>query len=810
MLKNYLIITLRNLSRDKLYAVINIISLSIGVTGFLLVSLYLMQQLSFDRHNEQLDKIFRVNMEVSRDGTEGLWAITPEHFATLALKDYPQIEQMVRFHRLSVDPVLFQHQASAFYEEGVYVADNSVFSMFTHEILLGNSENALSEPQTMAVSASFALRYFGDINPIGQTVSSGGSDYRITLVFEDLPGNTHLKYDALIAYAGAFVSEYSAPSLWSQSYYTYIIFNENYATSNFHEISDDFYANHMEDFSNRRGLGNIDINFYIEPLGRIHFYSNAQEDQPRGNIFYLYAFAVVGLFLLIVACINYVNLATARSTKNLKQVGIRKILGAERKSLIYQYLGESFFFSFSAVVIGASLAELLSTVLSTSLFQGENLSLNLLTDPLAAAGLVTLALLIGFCSGLYPAFSVTSSSVAASLRGNDKKSNSRFRQFLVLTQFTVSVAVISCTMLMYLQMEYIHSRDLGFEKDNRLILNVRGGDNVENTPRFIQQLKELDGISNASMSWLGVPGGTTSYRDTNVIDDSGETKNLGVYYTRADYNYLNTLGIDLVEGRNFDENISTDSSRSVLINETMARVLEWENPVGRIVKGRSVDMAVVGVVRDYHFQQLHSEIGPLLIAFDNHDYLKDMSDSRKKAENRQLIIELSSAADTSVLENIEEGWRAFDPVHPFEYQYLDVSLNQLYDSGQQQMTSIAVFSVICIFISCLGLFGLTTFTTEQRTKEIGIRKVLGASTPNILVMLFRTISLIILSASVIATVISIWAMNRWLESFYYHSEIDILVFFAAFFMALVIAFVVIALQSFRAAVRNPVMALRFE
>ncbi|MCG8412911.1 MAG: FtsX-like permease family protein, partial [Pseudomonadales bacterium] len=589
------------------------------------------------------------------------------------------------------------------------------------------------------------------------------------------------------------------------NHYTYLTFNENFDARRFSEISDDFYSRYMADFGDQFGQSS---RFLIEPLTDIHLYSTTNNDQPRGNIYYVISFAVIGTFVLIIACVNYINLATARSFRKIREVAIRKLLGAEKKRLTIQFLAESLLLSSIAVAIGLSLVEALIAFTPLESFLGKEISLTQWGIGALVVGSVLLAALIGLISGIYPALYISGTKPVATLKQSESSANSIVRQLLVLTQFTVSVSVISCALLMYMQMQYVNTQPLGFEKENKIVLDVRGAEQIESLPIFTNEIRTDPDVLETSTVFLGIPGGRTSNRFFSTLDENGEPENYSFFNMHVDFDFLDLMEIELVAGRGFDRNISGDVANSVLINEKMVQRLGWDQPLGKVINPGDRDRVVVGVVKDFHFQRLQNEIEPLVIFPD------DQSESGlfpvERTQLRQLIISLSGTADTESLDYIRDRWQEFDPLRPFEYEFLENSLNELYTSSQQQMVLIGAFSLASILISCLGLYGLTAFTMEQRTKEIGIRKTLGASTVQIILMLFRNILKLILYGSVIAAFISFLAMTEWLQGFYYHTEINLFVFFLSSAIALAIAFVTVALQSRKTAQANPIEALRYE
>lgn len=807
MILNGLKTILRNLYRDPVYSLINIIGLSIGIACCIVLGLYLYSELTYDKHFSKHERIYRISSEISANGTVSSFAQTAPALGPLMAADNSQIEAFVRINLpRNTNSVFstFTYGENRRAWDDVLLADYNIFHVFDHRVIFGDPETALLDPNSIAVSESFSQFYFGDENPVGRVIEGSTSDHVISLVFANLPDNTHLKYDALLPYRpdedrqNPSFSEQVANSLWYARWdYTYILMPEGFNPNSFATTSDDFYNKYMASLPERF---NSSVRFFLEPLHEIHLRSTTQGDQPRGSMFYVFALLGIAIFVLSVAAINYMNLATARLTKRNKEISIRKLLGAQRHQLIGRFLGESLFFATAATLLGLVIVNITLQSSPLNSLLNKSLSLVALTEPLPLSLLVLGTLFIGLISGAYPALLLSKST---NLHDVNIK-NGNMRQVLVFVQFLVSVSVISCAIQMYLQMKYIDQKSLGFEKENKLILNISSASYVEQIPVFRSQLLQNSNILNVSSSWSHLDR-TISFEQAEVENSAGEFETLAYHWFNVDEHFIDTLDIRLLTGRNFDPAISTDRNRAIMVNQTLVERMGWENPIGKRLR-YSLDAEpsyVVGVLEDFHFQGLQYEISPMILWFP-------LSEINRSYASRVLTIKISEGNTALALNFIREQWQSFYPDQPFEYEFLDDSLSEFYTTDINQMRLVALFAGLCIFVSCLGLFGLSVFTIDQRTKEIGIRKVLGASNFRIISILISSIARIVMIASMTASVIAYWIMSEWLDDFYYHDEINFWAFISAAILSAGIASVTMAVQSYNATTANPISALRYE
>ena len=816
MLKMYLLIALRKLAKEKIYVVINILSLSLGIGSFLILSLYLRSELTFDQHFSNHESIYRISTHFQQANAGAAdFAVTQEGIGPLLVQDYPQLGAHVRF-RNSTQNVL-SYEDTRFSWDDIYLVDENVFDVFDHDILAGDVETALLDMNSIAVSESFARSYFGNEDPIGKILESDSFSYRVTLVFADLPENTHLKYSALYPYRALsqFVPDYEdnyIRGLTGVNIFTYLMVNPNFDPASFDGIIEDFVEKYMLE-----PLGRMNSTFRAEitRLDEVHFAESLPGDRPNGNIFYVYGFAAVAIFILLIACINYMNLATARATKRSKEVGMRKVVGASQSQLIGQFLGESLVFTIIALLFGLIMAVLALAFTPMSVLMGKEQLLSGLLDPAIIVGMVVLVLGVTVLSGLYPAFYLSSISPMAALSKsqNSWRSGMSIRQFLVLAQMTISIFVIACTLLMSQQMSYIANKPLGFNKENQVWIDLRGVDLIEDLPTLRNELIAETNIIEVVDTGM-VPGFGNGINMIPMENNEGVIGPEQVDRIVVGLNYIDGLGIKVVAGRAFSVERDTDSSSVMMVNEAMVRKMGWDEPIGKqIGDSDNFRATVIGVTSDFHYAPLNNEIGPLLIQPLSNDF-SSVPEQTRPLQRRSIIVNITGDNVGETLNIIEEKIKLFDPSHVFDPSFIDARLDELYRSETNLMGLTEIFAAICILISAMGLFGLASFNTEQRNKEIGVRKVLGASSLQIVTLLCKNLVVLIAVAAVPATIVSYVTINNWVERFAYRAEPSIfeaaLPFIAAIIAVSLIALLTVIIQSLKTARSNPIEALRYE
>ena len=730
--------------------------------------------------------------------------------------DYPAIKALVRFQSNgggngSTGGLAVHHGDDTYYWQNSYFADDNVFQVFSHKIIYGDPHTALKDASSVAVSERFARKYVGSANPIGETIKTdSGTASRITLVFADLPPNTHLKYDLLFSGNSPYLRESDDPttrrlSLWSPSVYTYLVVAPGFDPRAWPRISDEFFKRYMAVTAK---TFNGSWHSWLQPLTAIHLHSDIGYDQPTGNSIYLYGCAAVVLFILVVACINYMNLATARATRRAHSVGIRKILGASRLSLGMQFLAEAVLFSLAAEVLGLAIAEVALRLTGINTLMGQQVSLDVTQHPTLVAAMIGLGVLVGLLTGIYPAFYLSSWAPLPALASKTaaSKGTLRLRETLVLVQFTVSVAVITCTMLMAAQLRYIGAKSLGFKKENQLVVTLRGVSTIEKINTIRSELARNSGVLGESEAEV-IMGQPPALLLISMENNERALTPFATYNMPIGEDFVRVAGLTVVHGRDFSRRLLTDIGANFLVNEAAVRKMGWSEPLGKRVQLGNVSGRVVGVVQDFNFKSLHTLVEPLVM-YPLVDDFASVPEVLRAYQQRLLIVSISGRDVDKTLRYVAGVMARVDPKHPFEYQFLDDALDNLYSSEHRLTKLIGIFASICILIACLGLFGLAAFATEQRTREIGIRKVLGATTWQVISLLSRRILILVVIASALAAVLSYFAMDEWLTGFAYRTGINPLLFVVTGAGAAALAFITVALQSFRVASADPVVALR--
>jgi putative ABC transport system permease protein len=811
MANNEIRAAFRTFYREKSYAAVNLSGLSLAIACSLILGLYLRSELTYDQHHLRHKQIFRVVNEFAHSGPPDRMAYTPMPLGPMLKENYPEVKDYVRFLPPN-QKVLIRSGDKTLYWENVYSTDENVFDIFTHRVLYGDPKTALKDPSSAAVSETFARQYFGDSNPIGKTIHAEagqtfeGIPRRITLVFRDLAENTHLKYDVLFRWVDP---PNIRQALFGVSLFTYLLMPENYRIDDFKIVSNSFFARFMEE---RLKTTHSTWKGWLQPLADIHLHSDLLFDLPTGNRYYIYGFAAVAVFILLVACINYVNLAIARAAKRAKEIGMRKILGASRSFLMFRFLSEAVIFSLIATVFGAALVEIVLRLTPIHDLLGKSLQFRLTDEPALLLWMLGLSLFIGLLSGIYPALylsSIAPLSALASSQGG-KKGNFRLRELLVLTQFTVSVIVVACTLIMAQQMRYVSNKPLGFNKENRVLINLHGLDVIEKFTTIKNELLQDSRIMGIAATSTMISTDQFLPASQGMVDNKdGVLEATSFAYIQVTEDFWDVMDMQMVSGRNFSKKLLTDVGLTCVINETMAKVRGWQEPLGKRIQLGGYNGKVIGVVKDFHFKSLHSPVEPLVM-FQFIDDLQNVSAAQRAAVQRVMILRIVGKDSGKTLEFLRAKFAEYDPWHPFEFAFLDESNDRLYLSEKRLMKMTGIFSGICIFISCLGLFGLAAFTAEQRTKEIGIRKVLGASASQIIMMLARKTLWLVLAGSVVASIVAYYAMDEWLSGFASGLASGRFVFVISAAIVIAVAFITVALQSYRAARANPALTLRYE
>ncbi len=793
MLKNYILTAIRSLLRNKGFSTINILGLSIGLASFILISLYVYHELSFDRYHVKADRIFRI-VENLRTENEMLFQSTSSPpMGPFMLKDFPEVESYVRFQQWNL---LVTKDDKAFYEPDSFIADSTVFDVFSFPLVKGNPKTALTQPYSVVVTESMAKKYFGDANPVGQMLKMDDDQFKVTGVAKDVPDNSHFQFNCLISFSTwSSRNKQNEMRAWFwNGFHTYVLLRDKQAVAKVRSGMAKFISRNVE----KGGMYYEDLP--LQPLASIYLETpRSWENGKRGSVNNIYILSIIALFILAIAAFNYVNLATARASRRLKEVGLRKVLGAQRRTLIAQFLGESIIVSLVSSVMGVALAwialpvfnELLETSLSFSVF----------TSPVyLVAAVVLLAITLGLISGAYPALVISGFQPLQIFRpaAGSMFSQQRFRKVLVTAQFAISITLVAGTLLVFNQLTMVRSRDLGFTKDATLILPTNGDTVItKHLDAIKNELMKVDGVVSIAGSST-VPGQPSNnlYSEIEVTEGKMSPTNINTNF--VDHDFIPGYEIKMLAGRNFDRNNKADDTTAFILNETAVKDFGWtpENAIGRKVRQQGPSGRVIGVVKDYHYVSLHHAVAPLML--------------RLAARVGRLAIRLKSENIPATVDRVGETWKILAPNLPYTFTFLDQQYDKQYKADAQLGRVASVFSGLAIFVGCLGLLGLTSFSVERRVKEIGIRKVLGASIQNVMLLIAREFVVLIGIAFLVAVPVTSYLVGQWLNNFTEHVAIGAWPFLAAGLSVLAIACLTISWLSFNAASSNPTQALRNE
>ena len=796
MLHHYLLIFWRILLRNKVYTGLNIAGLAIGISSCILISLYIQDELSYDRHFDKADRIYKLASSLTMQGDEQLVGSVPYGLAPTLEQIYPDLEATVRLQAMSKQTVWYDDRMMNV--EGFYFSDDTFFDIFNHEFILGNPQTVLQDPNTIVLTKEMAEKLFGSAQAaMGRQIRTSKRSLEVTAVIQN-PKQSHLKFTGLISMSSlgkeALAEKEQGQGWHFYHTYTYALLKDPKQQQEFYNVVNNFGESVIAPMLQKENL-NITVEFFPQPLTAIHLEASVPGDPtPPGNRTNLYIFGFVAVFVLLIACINYTNLATARSAKRAHEVGLRKTVGASRSQLIGQFLGESLVMTLLATVLALVLVEFLLPAFN--LLTEKSITHTTLINSQLILSLVGLVVLITVLAGGYPAFFLSGFKPMAVLRAdrNPGSGNALLRKTLVVTQFAISIALIICTLVVVNQMLHLKNSTLGFDKEQVMVIAIQPGDTA-----VVNHLKSIKGelLQHPQVKQVAA---TTFVPGDDLSTSLYSFPNGGTYEDRSfnaiwvDLDFMNLLGTDLVDGRFFNAERPNEQN-TVLINEALAKHLNWTDPVGKKIRAGETDITVIGLVKDFHYQSLHHKIQPLLI-FPAVTWA------------RYLTVRVSPEDVRSTISFVEEKWGTFDPKHPMEYFFLDEHFDKQYRAEEKLLTIFGYFTLLTIIIACMGLFGLASFTAEQRTKEIGIRKVLGSSVSGIVVLLSRDFAVLVLIAILIACPVAWYGMNVWLQDFAYRTELSWLVFLAAGFAALTIALLTVSYQALKAATLNPVQALR--
>ena len=800
MLKNFLKTSWRNLLRDKSYSIINILGLAIGIASCILISLFILDELSYDRFHEKSERIYRMYTDGKFGNNEFTSLNIPNPAKDALLDEFGQVESATHF--FDTDQVRFEYGDKVFIEDRVFYADADFFNVFTFPMVKGDPQTALSEPQQVVLTESSARKLFGREDPVGKMVKIYGDNlYTVTGVCKDVPENSHFHFNYLISYSSSSVSK--DPQWINSQVYTYLVLNKGVNPGKFEKqlrlLVEKYVGPNVESFmgvnlQEFEANGNS-YNFYIKPLEEIYLHSEVRDQiEPVSDISRVYYFSVIAIFILVIACINFMNLATAKYANRAKEVGLRKVVGSRRKQLISQFLTESIMISFFAVLVSIVLVELF--IPGFNQVAQKSIELKYFSNWYFLPVLAFFTVLVGVLAGMYPAFFLSSFSPLKILKGNVNRGvkGNRLRGILVTSQFVITIALFISTAIIYQQNQYMTNKKLGFDKEKIVVLE-RAYHLEGSLESFIKELKKSPRIQSASVS-NSIPGrdygGSTMQVEGRSSDD---LEFFLVNYVRE--GYLETMGMKLLMGRFFTEDFS-DNPSSVVVNKKAIEELGFENPLGKYLQLGDQRFTIIGVIENHHITSLQNEIRPLALRYEGSPYYD------------YLPVKLNTGEMNQTIEHIEKAWSEFTGDQPFSYFFMDDDFDKLYAAEQRTAKVFSIFSILAIFIACLGLLGLSAFMAEKRTKEIGIRKALGAKPGNILKILYKEVLLLLALATLISWPLTYYLMDQWLASYAYKVSLNVTPFLFSSCVALIIAVFTTSFQAMKAANTNPAYTLKDE
>lgn len=808
MLKNYFKVALRSLRKQFGYSFINIFGLAIGLTCFILIGLFVQFELSYDTFHEKADRVYRIAKESPTKRFLGntISTATPDPLRDALLDEFPEVEHVTQVAKAHS---LVEYGENGFYEDGLY-ATTQFFDVFSFPLLRGNPQTALIEPNSIVITESLANKLFGAQDPMGQSLtiytlsSENNNDFKVmnvTGVALDVPANSHFTFNFLVPPASSHEL-----SLWfgdwrSNSYLTYASLQPDYSLPAFTTKLSVLASKHLSSLEYFQEHPNELPSFFPQALTDIHLHSHSSyELGTNGNFKYIYLFSAIALLILIIACINYINLATVRSSTRLMEVGVRKVMGAHRKQLIGQFMSEAILPSLLALVIAIGLATLLLPSFNT--LTSREITLDMGTNGMFFFVLLLLGLGVGIAAGSYPALMISSFNPVNIIKGARpvKKNSVSLRDVLVVVQFAVTIILVIGTIVIQRQLNYIESANTGFSRDQVVMIEIED--------RTIYDDK-YETVKQSLMSHPGVLGVTAAQTNPTDIDASGRARDwegsesgesIHVYRSIIQHGFVEMFDLELVEGRAFSESMPIDEREGILINEALKNQLGWDTAVGKPFNFHGREARVTGVLKDYNFHSFHHEIAPLALFIDSGWWFA----------YQRIFVKVAPGRMQESLASIEQTMKDFSPSYPFTYSFLDDAYGQLYETETRLGQMFNYFTVLALFIACMGLVGLAAFTAQQRTKEIGVRKVLGASMLDILVLLSKDYTRLILIAFIIAVPIGYIGQSRWLQEYAHHASIGWGIFLVAGITVLAISWVTVSYQSLRVALANPVKSLRHE
>jgi putative ABC transport system permease protein len=789
MINNLIKTALRHIRKHLGYSLLNVLGLTIGTSSALFLIIYVADEVSYDRYNENADRIYRVSSKITETDDQFTWNVAQIPMGPQVVQDYPEVQSFVRFINMPRD--LYKFEDKEYIEENFYYVDSTLFDIFTYKVISGDVKSATRDPKKIVLTKTVAARYFGNSDPIGKTLTTGDNTFEVTGIIEDVPSNSHFRFDAVAA-------RNNLPKqlgTWGNfGVFTYLLFPHDLDVKAFETKIQGMYDAHMKTIFEPL---KIKIEYILEPITRIHLYStNPGEPEPTGSITYVIIFGIVALFLVLIAAMNYMNLATARSTSRAREVGLRKVVGSRRGPLVTQFLSESVILTLISLLISVIL--LIILLPKFNLLAGKSFNLSILHSPVVIVSAIGVVLIVGILGGSYPAFFLSQFSPVTVLKGEITQgtAGSLFRKILVVIQFTVSVVMIVCTLVVFKQLKYLKNMDQGFDQENVITLQLNQGMGRK-YPVLKQALKENNDIRYVTST--NTPIGEGSGKVIFSIETDQGMAQRGINFAVVDHDFIDALGIKIVSGRDFQQDMPSDTLTGVVVNETLAKRMGWSDAINKKVElgdANTIRARVIGVMQDYHQTGMYNEIESLLLVY--------------REQNNIVYVKLSGNNTEQTLSFIENKWKEVFPDQPFTYTYLSERFNRQFEADEKRGQIFTMFTILAIIIACLGLFGLASYMVEQRTKEIGIRKVFGANENVIVRLISRDFIILITISIIIALPAAFYIMSNWLEDYVYRTKISLLLMAGAALLTVIITFITISYKAYQAAVLNPASSLKTE
>jgi putative ABC transport system permease protein len=766
-----------------------VLGLTLGISSALFLIIYVSDEASYDRYHENADRIYRVSSKITETDDQFTWNVAQIPMGPQVVQDYPEVQSFVRF--INMPRALYKFEDKEYTEENFYYVDSTLFDIFTYKVIRGDVKSAIRDPKKIVLTETVAARYFGNTDPIGKTLTAGDFTFEVTGVIEDVPSNSHFRF-------GALAARNNLPKqlgTWGNfGVFTYLLLPQNIDAKAFETKMQGMYDAHIKSIF---GPLNINVEYILEPITRIHLYStNANEPEPTGSISYVYIFGIVAIFLILIAAMNYMNLSTARSTQRAREVGLRKVVGSRRATLEIQFLSESIVLTIISLII--SIILLVVLLPKFNLLAGKSFTLDILYSPVILISVIGIILVAGILGGSYPAFFLSKFSPVTVLKGEitSGSGGSLFRKILVVIQFTVSVVMIVCTLVVFKQLNYLKTMDQGFDQKNVITVQLNRG-----MPRKYPVLKQVL-LENSDIKYVtstNTPMGEGSGKLLfNVETDQGMSQR-GINFSFVDHDFVDALGIKMVNGRDFQKDMPSDTLNGVVVNETFVKRMGWSDPIGKKIEAgdaNTLRARVIGVMADYHQTGMYNEIESLLLAY--------------REINNVIYVKLSGNNMQQTLSYIESKWKEVFPDQPYSYTFLSERFNRQFEADEKRGLIFTMFTILAILIACLGLFGLASYMVEQRTKEIGIRKVFGANEVVVVRLISKDFLILVAISIIIALPAAYYFMSNWLENYVYRTKIGVPLLFIAAILTIVITFLTISFKSYQAAATNPAYSLKTE